>query len=99
MDFKIDTFNLPYAFEIRADVCVQSDTLFSVMQMTTEGNKYIIRRLKFEGPFVTDCLGVHVDPYDLASGGEKTMEARTIYILFIRRKLLGDFLFNDFLHL
>lgn len=58
MDFKIDTFNLPYTFEIRGDVMMQSDTLFSVMQMTTEGNKYIIRRLKFEGPFVTDCLNI-----------------------------------------
>ena len=72
--------------------------------MRAEGDKYVAKRLKAGNlkdlsSFTVEILGAHVLPYSLASGGERTMEARTRKALCVTCKLLGDFLLNNLRHL
>lgn len=65
MGFKTDTLNSPWAFEMKGDVRVQSETLFTIMQMKAEGNKYVSERLKAGNLedlllLIVEILGVHV---------------------------------------
>lgn len=50
---------------MKGDVRVQSETLFTIMQMKAEGNKYVSERLKAGNLedlllLIVEILGVHV---------------------------------------